>query len=277
MIQTVFATKLGMSQAWTVTGKRVAITRCRVDNNVVVTEQTAYQSPQPNTQMLEIGFGTRKSKNMSKPLRSKLEKSGFSMGVRALKGVKVVQDESSPVKAGDQIRVEQVLTVGDVVKVQGTTKGRGFAGAVKRHGFHGGPKTHGQSDRHRAVGSIGAGTSPGRVWLGKRMPGHYGVDSKTVANLVVLHVDPATQEVWLSGPVPGHISSFVQINKTGKTKQVELDKQASGIVETPEVEAASETSASEDQVVAEEQPTQEQSTQAAPQATEEQNNEETAA
>jgi large subunit ribosomal protein L3 len=100
---------------------------------------------------------------------------------------------------------------------------------MKRHGFHGGPATHGQSDRARAVGSIGQRTTPGRVWVGKKMPGHYGDEAKTVLGLVVVHIDPTTKEVWLSGPVPGSISSQVRITKTGQTKQVELDLSASGI------------------------------------------------
>ncbi|HYD35265.1 MAG TPA: 50S ribosomal protein L3 [Vitreimonas sp.] len=219
MLTTVFATKLGMTQAWTKEGKRMAVTRCKVTPNVVV----GTQNPQEKSVVLEIGYGTKKLKNMNKPLRSQLEKSGFSMGITQVKGVKVALDGETPApKAGDSITIDQVLQIGDIVKVQGITKGRGFAGAVKRHGFAGGPETHGQSDRVRAVGSIGAGTTPGRVFKGKRMPGHYGVDTKTVTGLVILHIDPTTQEVWLSGPVPGHNQAVVRILKTGQTKQVEL-------------------------------------------------------
>ena len=231
MLQTVIATKLSMSQGWTNTGKRVAITRCRVDNNVVIGTQPAPEVRKDQT-VLEIGFGVRKLKNMSKPLQGRIAKGGFKLGVKGIKGVRVTAEEGQELpKIGDKIVVENVLEVGDVVQVQGTTKGRGFAGAIKRHGFSGGPKTHGQSDRERAVGSIGAGTFPGHVWKGKKMPGHYGVDVKTVSGLVVLHVDPSTQEVWLSGPVPGSISGIVTISKTGKRKEVQLDKQASGVAE----------------------------------------------
>lgn len=240
MLQTVIATKLGMSQAWTNTGKRVAVTRCRVDNNVVLGQQPASKA-KPNQVVFELGFGDRKHKNVSKPLQGKLAKGGFSLGISGIKGVRVTAAEGADATSvvGTTLKVQDILTVGDVVQVQGTTKGRGFAGGMKRHGFHGGPKTHGQSDRGRAVGSIGAGTNPGHVWKGQKMPGHYGVETKTVAGLVVLHVDATTQEVWLSGPVPGSMSSFVTISKTGKTKEVELDKTASGIVEAaPVVEEA---------------------------------------
>lgn len=250
MLQTVIATKLGMSQAWTNTGKRLAVTRCRVDNNVVLGVQPA---PLVKTaeSVLEIGFGNRKHKNVSKPLQGKLAKSGFSVGIRGIKGVRVIAPEGETAQSlvGKTVKLEEILSIGDVVQVQGTTKGRGFAGTVKRFGFHGGPKTHGQSDRTRAPGSIGAGTFPGHVWKDKKMPGHYGVDTQSVKGLVVLHLDPATQEVWLSGPVPGTMSGFVTITKMGKTKNIELDKKASGIAEA-KVEVAVE--APTEEVVAEE-------------------------
>lgn len=232
MLQTVIATKLGMSQAWTNTGKRLAVTRCRVDNNVVLNVQPA-PVVKPTESVVELGFGNRKHKNVSKPLQGKLAKGGFSLGIRGIKGVRVTapEGENATSLVGKTVKLEEVLSIGDVVQVQGTTKGRGFAGTVKRFGFHGGPKTHGQSDRTRAPGSIGAGTFPGHVWKGKKMPGHYGVDTKSVSGLVVLHLDPTTQELWLSGPIPGTMSGFVTITKTGKTKNITLDKKASGITE----------------------------------------------
>jgi large subunit ribosomal protein L3 len=240
MTTQVFATKDKMTQAWTKNGKRVAVTCMRVANNAVVGKQV---DEVQHTVKLEIGYGQKKLKNMTKPLRSKLEKSGFSFGVRGIRQVTVAED--SALQKGDVIKVEQVFQIGDIVNVQGITKGRGFAGAMKRHGFSGGPKTHGQSDRWRAVGSIGQRTTPGRVFRGKKMPGHYGVDLQTVKGLVVLYIDPTTQEFWLSGPVPGHIKSMVAVAKTGETKAIELDEKASGIVRT---EVTTE-------VVAEEAPT----------------------
>lgn len=229
-LNTVYATKIGMSQAWTLQGKRLPITKCRLDNNVVVRALSDNQ--------VEIGFGSKKLANMAKPQQTTLKKGGFSVGVRGMAGVAVEaetdeNEDGTATKPGDTIAVESVIAVGDMVKVQGTSKGRGFAGGIKRHGFSGGPKTHGQSDRERAVGSIGAGTTPGRVWKGKKMPGHYGVDTKTVTGLTVVHVDADTQEFWLSGPVPGSINGIVRVMKTGRSKQIELNKAASGIAEKP--------------------------------------------
>jgi large subunit ribosomal protein L3 len=252
MLLDTFATKLGMTQAWTKKGQRLAVTRVSLSEMAVVGKQevavldknSQVKQTLPCT-ILEIGFGEKKLKNVKKPLRSKLEKGGFSFGYQNIEGVRVVDDQLNPTteteyKVGDVIAADVVLTVGDVVQVQGVSKGRGFAGAVKRYGFHGGPATHGQSDRTRAVGSIGSGTTPGHVWKGKRMPGHYGVDTKTVTGLVVLHIDADKKEIWLSGPVPGSIMSEIKISKTGKTKNVELDFKASNLSVKPVEEKAEE-------------------------------------
>lgn len=249
MLNDFFVTKIGMTQAWTKDGKRLAITRCAINPNIVVDARTTdvidkeslIRQTKPVT-ILEIGYGRKKLKNMSKPLRSKLEKGGFSFGVTNLKGVRTGDETSTP-KVGESINVDQVLVVGDVVQVQGVSKGRGFAGGVKRYGFKGGSRTHGQSDRERAVGSIGAGTTPGRVYKGKRMPGQYGNDTKTVSGLVVVYIDTESGELWLSGPVPGSMNSPIRIRKTGGARSIFLDAVASGIkvksdLETEKVEKA---------------------------------------
>jgi large subunit ribosomal protein L3 len=241
MLTSVFATKIGMTQAWTTSGKRLAVTRCKVNPMSVVSELT--KADDQNQAMFEIGYGHKKLKNVPKPLRSKLEKGGFSYGVTQIKGMAIAPDANGETPSvGSTLKLESMLSVGDVVKVQGLTKGKGFAGAVKRHGFKGGPVTHGQSDRLRAVGSIGAGTTPGRVLKGKRMPGRMGTDKMTIQGLTVIHIDPVTQEVWLSGPVPGAIDGMMAIRRTGNTKEIALDLDASGIkVAEPVVEAVETT------------------------------------
>ena len=102
------------------------------------------------------------------------------------------------------------------MSVTGLSKGRGFAGGVKRYGFRGGPKTHGQSDRHRAPGSIGAGTTPGRVIKGLRMAGHMGNSQVTSRNLEVVSTDPGRNLVLVKGAVPGARNSLLAIRKTGR-------------------------------------------------------------
>ena len=241
MLNSIFATKGGMSQVWTKQGKRMPVTKCLVDDNIVIGQKKCMainrQSTNFKTQpcvIFEVGYGKKKIKNTSKPLSEKIKQSGFSFGVRQVRGLKHFievenEDQELTTKVGSVLELAEILNVGDVVKVQGTTKGKGFAGVMKRHGMHGGPRTHGQSDRQRAVGSIGATTDPGRVWKGKKMPGHMGNEAKTVSNLVVIHIDPEIKEVWLNGPVPGHLGSILRITKTGEHKDIDLNKQAAGI------------------------------------------------
>ena len=222
MLNTLFATKICMSQAWLKTGKRLPITKLLVEDNIIISAKKT----QDQADTFEIGYGKKKLKNMAKPLAEQIKKSGFSFGVKQIRGIKA---DSEELKVGETIKLADVLEVGDIVEVQGTSKGRGFAGAMKRHGFHGGPRTHGQSDRARAVGSIGSGTDPGRVWKGKKMPGHYGVETKTVSGLVVAYIDEVKNEIWLNGPVPGFNTSIVRIKKTGEKKNLELDLKALGL------------------------------------------------
>jgi large subunit ribosomal protein L3 len=272
MILDAFATKLGMTQAWTKKGQRLAVTRVSINEMAVIGKQEVKvlnkQSQIKNTlpcTILEVGVGAKKLKNVKKPLRSKLEKGGFSLGYQNIAGIRVVNKKMMPAtetdyKIGDLISSDSVLQVGDVVQVQGISKGKGFAGAMKRHNFHGGPATHGQSDRARAVGSIGSGTTPGHVWKGQKMPGHYGAEIKTVTGLVVLHIDKDNHEIWLSGPVPGSIMSEIKISKTGLKKNIQLDFKASNLTEneikpeTPEVKEEVVESTPEETISEETQP-----------------------
>lgn len=105
------------------------------------------------------------------------------------------------------------LVEGDKIKICGTSKGKGFAGVVKRWSFAGGPKTHGQSDRHRAPGSIGAGTDPGRVWKGQKMAGRMGNQRVTVKGLKVVKIRPEEKLIFVKGAVPGSPKSPVILTK----------------------------------------------------------------
>ncbi len=118
-------------------------------------------------------------------------------------GVTVVKIEESSDISG--------LKSGDLVKVSGTSKGRGFQGVVKRHGFHGGPKTHGQKNRLRAPGSIG-NTTPQRVLPGRKMAGHMGNVRVSVKNLKVIEINPETRELLIRGAVPGNRGSRVEVS-----------------------------------------------------------------
>lgn len=122
-------------------------------------------------------------------------------------------DDASAFTAGEAVTAS-AFSEGDMVRVTGTTKGRGFQGVVKRHGFGGGPKTHGQKNRHRAPGSIGS-TAPQRVWPGRRMAGRMGSDRVTLKALRVVGVDPEKNLVFISGAIPGSRGGLIELRKVG--------------------------------------------------------------
>ena len=124
-------------------------------------------------------------------------------------------NETDELDVGTSLSVDRFQS-GMYVDVTARTKGRGFQGVVKRWDFAGGPKTHGQSDRWRAPGSIGAGTSPGRVFKGKKMPGHMGNRSRTVLNQLVVEVDIARGLIFVAGNVPGPNGSLVEVKQARK-------------------------------------------------------------
>ncbi|MDD3648152.1 MAG: 50S ribosomal protein L3 [Candidatus Dojkabacteria bacterium] len=113
-------------------------------------------------------------------------------------------------KEGDKVSIE-LFKEGERVQITGLSKGKGFQGVVKRYGFHGGPRTHGQSDRERAPGSIGAGTDPGRVFKGKKMPGRQGAANVTLKNIEVIRIDKDNFLMCLKGAIPGGRNTLVKI------------------------------------------------------------------
>jgi len=132
-----------------------------------------------------------------------------------LRFLREFRTKSLDVSVGDVMKAD-VFSVGERVDVIGTSKGKGFAGAVKRYHFAGGPKTHGQSDRHRAPGSNGSGTTPGRVYKGSRRPGHMGDERVTVQSLKVVLVDAERNLIGVHGAVPGSKGGLVIINEARK-------------------------------------------------------------
>jgi len=157
---------------------------------------------------VQLGFG--EAKHLNSPQKGHLK--GIEQ-VRHLHEFRT--DETVSAKHGDKINVD-FLKPGDLIKVSGLSKGKGFAGVVKRYHFAGGPKTHGQSDRHRAPGSIGAATSPGRVLKGMRMAGHMGNSKTTVRNLKVVSVDANRNLLLVKGAVPGAKKGLLIIEKAGR-------------------------------------------------------------
>jgi len=189
IMQTLYAKKIGMTGRYTEDGERAGVTVLEVMPMKVESLRT-------------------KEKHGYRAVRFKIEDLRFK-GRELLKEVRGEEELQNDM----EIKVEEMLKIGDTVKVSGTSKGKGFAGAVKRHGFKGGPRTHGQSDRERAPGSSGSGTTPGRVYKGKRRAGHMGNETITVMRARVLDVDGEKRRIVLFGAVPGHRNSLVKIVK----------------------------------------------------------------
>ena len=163
---------------------------------------------------VQIGF--EEVKNSTRPLAGHQKRAG-----KTFRFLREVRSDGGPgfdlseVEVGAEVDVS-VFETGDRVDATGTSKGRGFAGGVKRHGFHGGPKTHGQSDRHRAPGSIGAGSTPGKVLKGQKMAGHMGAAQITVQNLEVVSTDVERNLIFVRGALPGARNSLVYIRSSIK-------------------------------------------------------------
>ena len=153
---------------------------------------------------VQVGFGTRKEKNINKPQQGHLKDLGNLRYMREY-------EAAGEVTRGEIIDIS-IFTPGDVVAVSAISKGKGFQGVVKRHGFHGGPRSHGQKNKERSPGSIGGGGRAGaRVIKGMRMAGRMGNDRVTVRNLRVLAVDLASNAILISGAVPGRPGTLVEI------------------------------------------------------------------
>ena len=204
-MEAIFARKLGMTQVFTKEGEARGVTVVEAGPCVVVQIKTEEKD---GYNAIQLGYGTRKKVN--DPLRGHMKRLGQ---FRFLREVRV--EDPNNYELGQKLGAE-VFEDGDIVDVVGTSKGRGFAGGVKRHHFAGGPKTHGQSDRHRAPGSIGSGTTPGRVRKGLRMAGHMGDERTTVKNLRVFESNPGRNLLLIEGSVPGGVNGLLRIAKHAK-------------------------------------------------------------
>jgi large subunit ribosomal protein L3 len=208
MINALLGKKLGMHRILDPNGAVVGATIVAAGPCYVTQLKTAERD---GYEAVQIGF--EESEKLNKP------RIGHLGGLPKLRHLREVQAESGADLALGQKFDATLFEVGDVVDVIGTSKGKGFAGVMKRHGFHGGPKTHGQSDRWRAPGSIGAGTTPGRVLKGTRMPGRMGAERVTVKNLEIVAVDPVRNLVALQGSVPGPTGALLMLRKSQAKKK----------------------------------------------------------
>lgn len=197
---------------------------------------------------LQLAFG--QAKNISKPTQGILKKAGVKAPLRFLREVRlsscelVEEGKKKGLKVGEtsfMIGDEVPPTYfakGDMVTVTGKSKGKGFQGVVKRHKFAGGPRTHGQSDRERSPGSIGQGTTPGRVYKGKRMAGRMGYETVTVKNLLV--VDSLEDGLLVKGLVPGPSEGLIAISSANAVAMPVIEEVVEEVAEEPMVEEKAE-------------------------------------
>ena len=201
MIEGLLGKKIGMTHLFASEAKVIPVTVLEVGPCVVTQVKTQERD---GYEAVQIGYGT--AKLLNKPALGHLSKAATRS--KLLREFKT--DNISSLEVGQQLDVSQ-FQAGDLVDIVSTTKGRGFQGAMRRHGFRGGKATHGQGDRGRAVGSIGAGTDPGRVLKGKKMPGHMGNKRKTIRRLKVESVDKDRNLLMVRGPIPGARNTMVMV------------------------------------------------------------------
>jgi large subunit ribosomal protein L3 len=208
MLKGLIGKKIGMTQIFDENGIAIPVTvieagPCYV-TQIRTKERDGYSA-------VQLGFGEVKPKRLSGGELGHLKRSS----VAPIRHLREFVTKEPGVAEGDKVSVD-LFKVGEHVDVIGTSKGKGFAGAVKRYHFRGGPKTHGQSDRLRTPGSRGSTTTPGRVLKGQRGPGHMGDDRVTSQNLIVVLIDPERNLLGVRGAVPGGKGGLVMIKEARK-------------------------------------------------------------
>ncbi|HEX7690241.1 MAG TPA: 50S ribosomal protein L3 [Burkholderiaceae bacterium] len=205
--------KVGMMRIFTDDGDAVPVTVIDVSNNRVTQVKTADTDGYAGVQ---VAFGTRKASRVSKPEAGHLAKAGVEAG-EILKEFRVTAEIASEYKPGATVPVA-LFEAGQLVDVQGTSIGKGFAGTIKRHNFGSQRASHGNSRSHNVPGSIGMAQDPGRVFPGKRMSGHLGDETVTVQNLDVVRVDAERSLLLVRGAVPGAKNGHVVVRHAVKVK-----------------------------------------------------------
>ena len=202
MARGLLARKIGMTNVFDENGKSIPVTVLRAGPCTVAQLKTAEKD---NYSAAQLAFEPIRAKLLTKPQLGHLEKKGL----QPHRILKEFRDFGMDLEVGQVLKAD-VFNAGDTVKVSGVSKGKGFAGVMKRHGFGGGRATHG-SHFHRAPGSLGATSTPSRVFKGKKLPGHAGVKNTTIINAKIVQVDAENDLLLVKGAVPGARTSLVRI------------------------------------------------------------------
>jgi len=210
MIKAIVGRKLQMSQIFAEDGTAIPITLIQAGPCTVTQVKTPERD---GYSALQIGFGSRKPKNVNKPMKGHLDKVGKGY-FEVLREIRM--ENASDHEVGEDLAAD-VFEIGERIDVIGTTKGKGYAGTIKRWGFQRGPSGHG-SKNIREPGSTGNATFPGRVIKGKKMPGQKGNKRTTVMNLRIIDVRPEENLLIVKGAVPGSQNGIVLIRKTNRAR-----------------------------------------------------------
>lgn len=209
MQKCILGTKIGMTQIFTDEGIAIPVTVIQAGPVSVVQKKT---KDSDGYDAIKVGFEDIKEKKLNKPEKGQFSKAGVSTR-KTLRELRL--DSIDAYEVGQEIKVQDMFQQGDKVDVTGISKGKGFQGTVKRYGTSRGPMAHG-SGYHRGVGSMGPNSSPSRVFKGKRLPGHMGVDKVTIQNLAVVRVDAERGLLLVRGAIPGPKGGLVVIKDTVK-------------------------------------------------------------
>jgi len=198
--------KIGMTNYYAEDGKVVPVTAIEVGPCTVVSIKTKKND---GYEALQLGFGEKKEKHLNKPQIENYKKNNLKPAsvLREFRNFSIAE-----YKIGDEIALD-IFKIGDLVKVSGKSKGKGFQGVMRRHNFSGGQRTHGQGDRERAPGSVGQSSYPSRVLKGMKMGGRMGFERVTTSGLKVIKVIADKNIILVKGAVPGAINSIVEIKK----------------------------------------------------------------
>jgi large subunit ribosomal protein L3 len=206
-LQSALMKKVGMTRIFDSNGNHVPVTVLSIEKQKVTQVKSLDVD---GYSALKIAFGEKRAKLINDPKLGELKKAGVAETFSKMTEVRLDSDEHE-YSVGQEVSLEN-LAPGTLINVSGVTKGKGFAGVVKRYGFAGGPKSHG-SKFHRTTGSIGNRATPGKVWKGKKMPGHMGCDRQTIKNLEVVEMNFEKGYMLVKGSVPGAKNSFVRVTK----------------------------------------------------------------
>ena len=211
--------KVGMTRVFTDDGDSVPVTVVDVSNNRVAQIKSAETD---GYCAVQIAFGKRRANRVNKAAAGHFAKAGVEAG-RVLREFRITPDQAANLKAGGVVGAD-IFQIGQKVDVSGVSHGKGFAGVIKRHNFSSNRASHGNSVSHNKPGSISMAQDPGRVFPGKKMPGHYGAANRTVQNLEIVRVDAERQLLLIRGAVPGSRGGDLMVLPTTRATRASAAK-----------------------------------------------------